>query len=228
MENAVHSFNDVLPRSALRGKGWLSMCRRRELGSSHRERVKVLPFPSCPWQSTFTGGCGLQSALLRVWNPDWTTEVASSYTKLLQMTSLWSHKESDTTEQLITHTSLGPSCRWDYTGFVLWQWVYFTQHNTLQAYRVLAYVRISFLYKTESYSTVCIDHLPFTHPLSTDTGLLPLLNIVRNMWIPPLLYLSHSFTPWCGGAREAQSAEGRGQGEEDKPHEIRLKEQPRS
>ena len=40
---------------------------------------------------------------------------------------------------------------------------------------MVAGVRISFLFKAEQYSMLCIDHVLLIHSSSTDTGLLPLL-----------------------------------------------------
>lgn len=63
--------------------------------------------------------------------------------------------------------------KWNHTVFVLLWPDYFTEHNVLKVHHVAAYVRISFLFKAEWYSILCIYHILLIH--SSIDGALQLL-----------------------------------------------------
>ena len=66
----------------------------------------------------------------------------------------------------VSLTSLGTSCKWNHTIFVLlWLalFVFKTWHNGFTIHYVVACVRISFTLKAEYYFPECVDHTWFIH-----------------------------------------------------------------
>ena len=70
-------------------------------------------------------------------------------------------------------TALGVSYQWNHTAFVLLGLLISLGMMFSRFSSVVACVRISFIFKAESYSTVWIDHISFIHS-SVDGHLGPL------------------------------------------------------
>ena len=60
-------------------------------------------------------------------------------------------------------TTLGTSFKWNHTVFLFCDWLIEFSMTSSRLIQVIAYVRISFLFKAEKYSIVCIYHILFLH-----------------------------------------------------------------